>query len=361
MYKERDSFIPPRWILTVAMFALTIWLIAQLKELVVLLVVGYFIAYAIDPIISRLEAKGVARPLAFALLCAVMTAVVVLACVTAVPTLVDEFSKLSANLNTYLQTSRDQLAPFLERVKNYLPESLQSRLDLEDIKGSILSLASSISGDTIKRIGNGVMATLLTGYSGALALFNLLLLPFIIFYIAVDLPRIHAFFRALFPITRRSRVDQVCKEIDRYVSSFVRGQAIVCTVLFVLYAIGLGLVRVDLWLLLAAIAGFGNMVPYLGTAIGIFLSCVMAVVTFGDVSHVAWVLVVFAVVQFLEGMVITPRIMGESVGLSPLVIILSLFAGGQLFGLLGIFLAIPAAATLRVLVKHSYRWVLDSH
>jgi predicted PurR-regulated permease PerM len=126
----------------------------------------------------------------------------------------------------------------------------------------------------------------------------------------------------------------------------------------VLYAIGLGLVGVDLWLLLAAIAGFGNMVPYLGTAVGLTLSCIMAVVTFGDVPHIAWVLVVFAVVQFLEGMIITPRIMGESVGLSPLVIILSLFAGGQLFGLLGIFLAIPAAATLRVLARYSYRWAV---
>jgi predicted PurR-regulated permease PerM len=103
------------------------------------------------------------------------------------------------------------------------------------------------------------------------------------------------------------------------------------------------------------------MVPYLGTALGLFFSCVMAVVTFGDVSHVVWVLAVFAVVQFLEGMVITPRIMGESIGLSPLIIILSLFAGGQLFGLLGIFLAIPAAATLRVLARYSYRWALQSH
>lgn len=361
MSRERDSFIPPRWFMTVAALALTIWLVAQLKELVVLLVVGYFVAYAIDPVITRLQLKGVSRPLAFALLCAVVTAVLVLACVTAVPTLVDEFSKLSSNLNSYLQTSRDKLAPLLERAKDYLPESLRSRIDFEDINGSILSLVSSVSGDTIKKVGRGILATLLTGYSGALALFNLLLLPFIIFYIAVDLPRIHAFFRALFPVTKRSRVDRICGEIDRYVSSFVRGQAIVCSVLFVLYAIGLGLVGVDLWLLLAAIAGFGNMVPYLGTALGIFLSCVMAVVTFGDLSHVLWVFLVFGVVQFLEGMVITPRIMGESVGLSPLIIILSLFAGGQLFGLLGIFLAIPAAATLRVLVRHSYQWVLDSH
>jgi predicted PurR-regulated permease PerM len=246
-------------------------------------------------------------------------------------------------------------------MKGYLPEGIRTSIDLDDIKGSILAIASSISGDTLKNIGRGVLSTLLSGYSGALAIFNLLLLPFIIFYISVDLPQIHGFFHALFPITKRSKVARVCTEIDGYVSSFVRGQAIVCTVLFILYALGLGFVGVDLWLLLAAITGFGNMVPYLGTAIGLFFSCIMAVVTFGDLSHAVWVLAVFAVVQFLEGMVITPRIMGESIGLSPLVIILSLFAGGQLFGLLGIFLAIPAAATLRVLARHSYRWALESH
>jgi predicted PurR-regulated permease PerM len=85
----------------------------------------------------------------------------------------------------------------------------------------------------------------------------------------------------------------------------------------------------------------------------------MALVTFGDTVHVLYVWGVFAVVQALEGTVITPRILGDSVGLSPLVIILALFAGGQLFGLLGIFLAVPAAAALRVVARHAYQWVLD--
>ncbi len=360
MKRERESFMPPRWILTLVAVALTLWLIGELKELVALLVIGYFIAYAINPIVTRIETRGLSRPVAFTVLCAALITIFVLIGVTAVPTLIDEFTKLSSNLNTYIQTSQSKLGPFLERLKDDLPEGIRASIDLDDIQGSILSIASSISGDTLKNLGRGVLRTLLSGYSGALAIFNLLLLPFIIFYISIDLPNIHGFFRALFPITKRSKVERVCQEIDGYVSSFVRGQAIVCIVLFVLYALGLGFVGVDLWLLLAAIAGFGNMVPYLGTALGIFFSCIMAIVTFGDVSHVVWVLVVFAIVQFLEGMVITPRIMGESIGLSPLIIILSLFAGGQLFGLLGIFLAIPAAATLRVLARHSYRWALDS-
>ncbi|MFN4895697.1 MAG: AI-2E family transporter [Pseudomonadota bacterium] len=360
MLRDRESFLPPRWVLTVAAAAAVIWLVVALKELFVLLVIGYFVAYAIDPIVSKIEAQGLSRTISFALLCVAVLVVLALVGVTAVPTLVDEFGKLSANLNSYIQTSRDKLGPFLERMKGYLPDSISAGINLDDIKGSVLSMASSVSGDTLKNIGRGVLTTLLSGYSGALALFNLLLLPFIIFYIAVDLPQIHGFFRGLFPIAKRSKVDRICGEIDGYVSSFVRGQAIVCTVLFVLYAIGLGVVGVDLWLLLAAITGFGNMVPYVGTVIGLFLSCIMAVVTFGDVAHVVWVLAVFGIVQFLEGMVITPRIMGESVGLSPLVIMLSLFAGGQLFGLLGIFMAIPAAATLRVLVRHSYRWAVHS-
>jgi predicted PurR-regulated permease PerM len=358
MSYTRDSFMPPKWVLTLLAAALALWLISELRELVVLMVVGYFVAYAIDPLLRSLELRGLSRPLGFAVVCAVLIVLITLAGLTAVPTILDEFGKLSANLNAYIDTSRDKLVPFLERAKDYLPESIRAKVDLEDIKGSLLALLSGVSGDTIKNIGRTVVSTLTQGYSRILTLLNILLLPFIVYYIAVDLPRVHEFFRNIFPVAKRSKVDRICHEIDGYVSSFVRGQAIVCCALFVLYAIGLGLVGIDLWLLLAAIAGFGNMVPYLGTAIGLTLSCIMAVVTFGDVPHIGWVLVVFAVVQFLEGMVITPRIMGESVGLSPLVIILSLFAGGQLFGLLGIFLAIPAAATLRVLARYSYRWAV---
>jgi predicted PurR-regulated permease PerM len=359
MTKFKESFLPPRWFLTIAVVVGAVWLIAQLKELVVLLVIGYFIAYAIDPMVTWLQSKGCSRSLGFLVVVAGVLALLTLAGATAIPTIVDEFARLRDNLNVYLDTSKEKLGPFLERVNGYLPEAIQDKVDLHDLKGSLTSIASSISGDTLKKIGATVGQTLMRGYSQALTLLNILLLPFIVFYIAVDLPDIHGFFRNLFPMIRRAKVDLICREIDQYVSSFVRGQAIVCVVLFVLYALGLGLVGVDLWLLLAAIAGFGNMVPYVGTALGIFLSSIMAVVTFGDISHVGWVLAVFAVVQFLEGMVITPRIMGESIGLSPLVIILSLFAGGQLFGLLGVFLAIPAAATLRVLARHSFQWARE--
>ncbi len=358
--KTKESLLPPLWVLSLLFVASVLWLAVQLKELVVLLVLGYFLAYAIDPLLSRLEKRGVSRGLGFGVVCALFALVVALLLVTAVPTIVREFQKLSENLSHYVAVGQERLGPYLERARDYLPESISQSSSIDEvISGGLPALLSTVTGDTVKRVFQGVSATLLHGYSQILTLINVALLPFIVYYLAVDLPRLHGCILSLVPIMRRERVATVFREIDGYVSSFVRGQFLVCTVLFVLYAIGLWLVGVDLWLLLAAITGFGNLIPYVGFIMGIVLSSLMALVTFGDLWHVLYVWLVFIVVQGIEGTLVTPRILGDSVGLSPLVIILALFAGGQLFGLLGVFLAVPAAATVRVLARHGYHLLME--
>lgn len=358
MKYSRESFLPPLWILSLVAITLFLWVAYQVKELVVLLVLGYFIAYAIDPLLCYLEKKKVSRTVGVFLVFGALFGLIAVLAITAIPTVVAEFHKLSGNLNQYIQIGKERLGPLLKEVEAYIPESLREGRDLNSIISSIPELSNYVSGDTVKGIGGAILSTLLRGYSLTLTLVNAALLPFIVFYLAVDLPQIHSFIGALFPVTKRRKVSEVFKEIDGYVSSFVRGQIIVCTVLFVLYTIGLGILGVDLWLLLAAISGFGNIIPYAGFLVGIVLSSLLTLVTFGDFVHLLWLWAIFAVVQFLEGTFITPRILGESVGLSPLMVILALFAGGQLFGLLGIFLAVPAAAVLKVLGKHSYGWVM---
>lgn len=358
MAKPKESFLPPLWILTSLTVVGLVWLAVQLKELVVLLVIGYFVAYAIDPILSKLEKRGVGRGFGFSIVCAVLVGLLVLLGVTAIPTLIEEFHKLTANLSHYLEIGKERLGPYWEKVVGMLPIPSEEEQDLSDAIARLPQMLSEVNGEAVKRVLAAIGGTLMQGYNRALALVNIALLPFIVYYLAMDLPRIHSFVEGLVPLTKRSKFVAIFKEIDTYVSAFVRGQAIVCSILFVLYAIGLGLVGVDLWLLLAAISGFGNIIPYVGFLAGIVLSSLMALVTFGDIAHLLWVWAVYAVVQALEGTFITPRIMGESVGLSPLIIILALFAGGQLFGLLGIFLAVPAAATLRVLARSSYQWVI---
>lgn len=358
MAKNKESFLPPLWVLTSATIVGLVWLAVQLKELVVLLVIGYFIAYAIDPILSKLERKGVSRGLGFSIVCAVLLGLLVLLGVTAIPTIIDEFHKLTANLSRYVEIGRERLGPYWDKIAALLPLPSDEEQDITDTIARLPQMISEVNGEAVKRVLAAIGGTLMQGYNRALALVNIALLPFIVYYLAMDLPRIHSFAVGLVPLTKRSKFVSMFREIDTYVSAFVRGQAIVCTILFVLYAIGLGLVGVDLWLLLAAISGFGNIIPYVGFLSGIILSSLMALVTFGDAVHLLWVWAVYAIVQALEGTFITPRIMGESVGLSPLVIILALFAGGQLFGLLGIFLAVPAAAVIRVLARSSYQWVI---
>jgi predicted PurR-regulated permease PerM len=157
---------------------------------------------------------------------------------------------------------------------------------------------------------------------------------------------------------RRQKVETILAQIDGYVAAFVRGQFLVGACMAFLYAVALWWLGIELWFLVAVIAGFGNLIPYLGTLIGIILGSLMALVTFGDISHLLWLWGIFGLVQFVEGSLLTPKIIGDSVGLSPLVVILSIVAAGSLFGLLGIFLAIPGAAVVRVLLSHSHRWIL---
>lgn len=343
------QLMPPLWIFTLLALILICWLLFALKEIIVLVVIGFSCAYVMEPALSAMERRGIGRPIGVATLVLLIMAVILLMAITAVPTIVREYYDLSENLHSYVITAREKAEPILMQAEAFLP--------VDDILSSPMNALKEGSG-VLKQIFVTVGTALLKGYSVTLTLVNLLLLPFIIYYIAVDFSKIRPAFLSMFPFIQRERVAEILTEIDTYVSAFVKGQILVGTIMAILYAIGLGIIGVELWLLLAVIAGYGNLIPYLGSFVGIVLATIMTLVTFGDFSHVLMVWGVFAVVQALEGSLITPRIQGDSVGLSPLVIILAIVAGGILFGLLGIFLAVPGAAILRVLISHLHEFMI---
>lgn len=358
--RQQDSFLPPRWVISLVVLVLLAWLFVALKELIVLLVVAYSMAYAIDPFLRYMTVKGATRSFGVLVVFIMMVAILILLGLTAVPTLVDEYMRLTANMDQYISLAKERLADLLKFSQAYLPARYRGQSIETTINNAVPTMTSLVNGVSVNKVISAVLATLIHGYSLTLTIVNLAILPFIVFYLAVDLPRFHAWVLSLFPIVKREYVASLFGEIDSYVSAFVRGQLTVCAILFVLYSIGLGLVGVELWFLLAVISGFGNMIPYIGFLTGIVLSTVLALVTFGDFSHVLLTWGVFAFVQFLEGTFITPRVMGGSVGLHPLLVLLALVAGGQLFGILGVFLAIPVAASLRVLLSHCHEWVISN-
>ncbi|MCB0336494.1 MAG: AI-2E family transporter, partial [Bdellovibrionales bacterium] len=348
---KSSGLLPPPWVLSMVAAGIFVWLLIQLKEIVVLLVVGFCIAYVLEPLLRKLEQRKIDRRLGLFII--LFSAVLFggLMLITAVPTILREYGELSSNFPKYVSEAKDQLLGLLEK------------FNLNDMVATgIASPMDALSGfgkAVLPKFGQVVTQVLMQGYSVTLTIVNATLLPFIVYYVALDFPSYHQRFVSLFPVIERSKVESILREINTYVAAFVRGQLSVCTVLFFLYTLGLAMVGVELWMLLGFIAGYGNMIPYLGFLIGIVLSSIMALVTFGDFSHVAAVWVVFAVVQALEGTVITPKILGDTVGLSPLIIILAIVAAGTLFGLLGIFLAVPGAAALRVLLRHGHEWVME--
>ena len=312
-------------------------------------------SYIISPALNYLESKKISRSVGFFIVFTLFILILVTLALTAIPTLIEEASNLITKLPEYITSAREKTNLLILELKARSPEPIAKYLNNQTFK----NLVPTFNEGYIQSILSGLFTALLKGYSVTLTVVNLALLPFIAYYLSVDFKKIHKTALILCPKRFRSSVKEICSQIDVLVSAFIRGQISVCTILFFLYATGLGFIGVELWFLLAVISGFGNIIPYFGFLLGIVLSTVLTLATFGDMSHLYQVWIIYASVQFLEGTFITPKIVGDKVGISPLVVILSIFAFGKIFGLLGVFLAIPIAASIKVIGYYAHNWYVN--
>jgi len=182
-----------------------------------------------------------------------------------------------------------------------------------------------------------------------------ILVNFIIFgvvsvYLLVDFNIIAQNIKNIFPLSKRDRAISLLSRVNNNLRSFLRGQLIICLILSLIYSIGLTIAGVPLSFLIGFIGGFGNLIPYVGTGTGIVLASALALFQFHDFKHIIYILITFGIGQILEGTVITPRIMGKGLGLSPVMVILSILICSQLLGFLGLLLAVPIAATVKVFI-----------
>lgn len=350
--KSQNQLLPPLWVITISLLVLSLWLVYELKEMLVLFVLGYCIAFVMNPLLNRLENFGVNRARGFFVVSFLFLLLIGLLAVSAIPQLSSNFRDLSNKFPIYLEKFKVEWIPFLTDKISHLP------FLPGDLRGEFEQAIPDVGPSALKGVLSGILATLLKGYSLTLTIVNLFLLPFVAFYIAVDFKDIHRNGLKLFPKAQRKVVREMGEQINDSLSAFVSGQFIVASVLAALYSVGLALVGLDLWFLLALLAGYLQFVPYLGFAVGIVSCSIMSLLTYGDFFHLLLVWLVFAVVQALESFVITPKVIGDKVGISPLMVILAIFAGGKLFGLLGVFLAVPGAAVLKVISAKFHKSVI---
>ena len=320
-----------------------VWLAAQVKGFTVPFLIAFIIAYLLDPLVDRFEAAGVSRSLAIAILLGLFLIAGGLMFVLLGPQVIREFSQIPGKLQAFLV----QAQPWVEETFSAaLPGNLTALLDafIADVSADQATALLKPAG-TVAKVIFGSTASALS------AVVALVLIPVFAYFLLRDFDIIVARLRTLIPVSYRPFIEARAREIDETLSRFVRGQLTVCGILVALYGFGLWLVGLPLAMVIGVVAGIGNLVPYLGTTLGFVLAAVMLALDWQGWGHVGAVALVFGVVQVLEGWVITPRVVGESVGLSTLAVIVAVMVFGELFGFYGVLVAVPAAAVLKILIR----------
>ncbi|MEO1576815.1 MAG: AI-2E family transporter, partial [Pseudomonadota bacterium] len=258
---------------------------------------------------------------------------------------------------------RDQGAAFADKLPTYIQwvESniLPRVMPYLGLEGDALDtgLAPLISeyGDRLGALASGALGTL-SRSGGALltSVVNLFLIPILTFYLLRDWDHLVHRVGELVPAAQRESIFSVARESDEVLGGFLRGQILVMTGLATIYSIGLSIVGLDYALAIGVVAGLVSFVPYLGLVVGIVLAGLSALAQLQSFAAVAAVVAVFVVGQMIEGTLLTPKLVGDRIGLHPVLVIFAVMAGGQLFGFFGILLALPGAAVVSVIVRHVY-------
>ena len=333
-----------QWLLIAALSGWLLWLLAPI---LVPFVFAAMLGWLGDPLVDRLERRRWSRQNAVVLVFSAMALGLVLALLLLVPMIERQLVILVDSLPRYRDWLIGTVLPWLEArtglaLADWLDPAYLFQLIREHWERAG-GIAANVLG-YLSRSGFVLLAWIA----------NVVLIPVLTFYFLRDWDVLVGRIAALVPRDHIGTVARLARESDAVLGAFLRGQFAVMLTLGALYAIGLWAVGLDLGLLIGFIAGLVSFVPYLGPATGMVLGVVAALVQFGDFAHVAMVLGVFGVGQVIESYVLTPRLVGNRIGLHPVAVIFAIMAGGQLFGFLGVLLALPVAAVANVMLRYAH-------
>jgi predicted PurR-regulated permease PerM len=311
-------------------------------------VVGAILAYLGDPIVDRLE-RWMSRTVAVSIVFVVITAVVVTALIVLVPMLQEQVLVLVHNVPIWLQWVQDTGLP---KLGIHLPAGIRLNADgLQKLVTDHWSSAGDFAQNLFGRISQSTPALL-----GFLA--DLLLIPIVAFYLLRDWHKMITKIHDLLPVRLQPQAEQFAGETNNVLSGLIRGQLLVMGALAIYYTTGLYIVGLNVALLVGIFAGLVSFVPYLGFISGVIIASVAMGIQKQELLPVVWVLAVFGIGQTLESGFLTPKLIGDRIGLHPVAVIFAILAGGQLFGFIGVLVALPVAAVLAVMARHMLkRWV----
>ena len=353
-----DRFMEGRpWVrnLTITLILLILFgLIFSVRQVLVPFFVALTIAYVGDPVIDRLEELKISRTWGIIILILALSLVLVGLCLYLLPKLIYELQDLTGKLPHYWEQLKNKLAPHWETYAAAHPD------EINQVKNSAMVWLEENAGILIKNVSTG-LATSFKSIGGFFAtILSLVVIPVLAFYLLRDFDLMKEKLTALIPLKKRPFIVNLCHEMDEALRNFIQGQLLVALILSMIYSLGLWIAGCPYSMLIGIMAGFSNLIPYLGIALG-FVPAVLLTYLAGQPT---WAVVVagltFIVGQMLEGMVITPKIIGDSVGLHPAVVLVGLMIGGTYFGFVGMILALPVSAVLLVILKRTYNFYINS-
>lgn len=323
-----------------------LWVVWLLAPILSPFVFALILAWMGDPLVDRLQRAGRSRNTAVALVFTAMALIVLAGLLILVPLIERQIATLVESWPHYRDWFMLTALPWVER-----------RTGVEITDWLDFGHMYQLIRDNWERAG-GIASTVLgylsrSGFAVIGLVANVALLPIITFFFLRDWDLIVERVAAMIPRDHLPTVSRLARESSDVLGAFLRGQFLVMLVLGVMYGLGLWAVGLDLGILIGLIAGILTFVPYLGPASGIILGVIAALVQYGDWQHVAGVLVVFGIGQVIESYVLTPKLVGDRIGLHPVAVIFAVLAGGQLFGFLGMLLALPVAAVVNVLLRYA--------
>ena len=351
MYQKKKRGFAP-WVIGSAVLLLVSWLVLSLRDILTPFIVAAVLAYILNPLVEKLRDKGMQRGLASMLVMMLALLILFALVLIIVPMLLSQFQNMMGRLPQLIEFTQDKVLPWLNA---HLGDDMLINREtvIEWLKSHTGTLQAAVSkiAPTLMQQGGAV----------ALGLSNLLLLPLLLYYFLLDWQRWSHGVKAMIPRRFIDTYRRISTELDEVLSEFLRGQLMVMLIMGLIYGVGLMLTGLDSGFTIGMIAGLLVFIPYLGAFTGLLLATLAAVLQFSSWHGLLWVWVVFAVGQTLESFVVTPKIVGDRIGLSPFWVIFSLMAFGQLMGFVGMLIGLPLAAICLVLLREGSQAYFTSH
>ncbi len=299
-------------------------------------IVALVIAYLLNPLVSYIEHKGIPKILSIIIIYIIMLSAIIIIILFIIPLFINEISSLIRLIPKYTQN----IHAIIKDIRNkYMYKSMP--IGIQEMIDSNINRLERVILDTLQNILDSIIL-IITGF------FSIIIAPILSFYLLKDSENIKKNLSFIIPSKYRKGVCRLSKEIDLLLGRYLRGQLIMSLIVGLMTTVGLTILNIDYAIIIGAIVGVSNIIPYFGPIIGALPA--IAIASIRSPSAVIWVILVLALVQQIENCIISPKVLGDSVGLHPIVVILILIFGGSAFGFWGLIFSVPAAAIIKVFI-----------